>query len=114
MRSEYERRRNMMVEKLNAAPGLSVSPPPGAFYVYVSCAGTIGKTTAGGKKIATEADFVNYLLEEYNVATVPGEAFGLSPFFRVTFAVSDDDINESCKRIQEACKALTGSKAAVA
>ncbi len=114
MRNEYQRRRDMMVDKLNAAPGLSVTPPPGAFYLYVSCAGCVGKTTASGKKIASEADFVAYLLEEYNVATVPGEAFGLSPFFRVTFAVSDEDINESCKRIQEACKALTGAASAAA
>jgi aspartate aminotransferase len=114
MRGEYQRRRNMMVEKLNAAPGLSVAPPPGAFYLYVSCAGCIGKTAANGKKINDEADFVAYLLEEYNVATVPGEAFGLSPFFRVTFAVSDDDIHESCKRIQDACKALSGSASAAA
>jgi len=112
MRTEYERRRNMMVEKINQAPGLSVTSPPGAFYLYISCEGTLGKTSANGKTIKTEADFVDYLLEDYNVATVPGGAFGLSPFFRVTFAVSDDDINEACKRITEACKALNGKRQA--
>ena len=112
MRTEYERRRNMMVDKINQAPGLSVTAPPGAFYLYISCEGTLGKTSANGKTIKTEADFVDYLLEDYNVATVPGSAFGLSPFFRVTFAVSDDDINEACKRITEACKALSGKKQA--
>lgn len=108
MRLEYERRRNAMVDKINAAPGLSVTAPPGAFYLYISCAGTLGKKTASGKTIETEGDFVNYLLEEYNVAAVPGEAFGLSPFFRVTFAISDAEINEACARIQQACEALTG------
>lgn len=106
MRSEYQRRRDMMVRLINDAPGLSVAPPPGAFYLYVSCAGTIGKTTKTGKKIASEADFVDYLLTEYHIAVVPGAAFGLSPFFRVTFAVSDEDITQSCKRIADACRAL--------
>jgi aspartate aminotransferase len=114
MRSEYERRRNTMTDKINQATGLSVTAPPGAFYLYISCKGTIGKTTAAGKKITSEADFVGYLLEEYNVATVPGEAFGLSPYFRVTFAVSDEEIDESCKRIQQACAALNGKHAAAA
>lgn len=112
MRVEYERRRNMMVEKINQAPGLSVTAPPGAFYLYISCEGTLGKTSASGKTITTEADFVDYLLEDFNVATVPGSAFGLSPFFRVTFAVSDEEINEACKRITEACKALNGKRQA--
>lgn len=112
MRIEYQRRRNMMVEKINAATGLRVVSPPGAFYLYISCADVLGKTAENGKTIATEADFVNYLLEDYNVAVVPGEAFGLAPYFRVTFAVSDDDINESCKRIQAACAALNGKRQA--
>jgi aspartate aminotransferase len=112
MRMEYERRRNAMVEKINQAPGLKVTAPPGAFYLYISCEGNIGKTTANGKIIENEADFVAYLLEEYNVATVPGEAFGLSPFFRVTFAISDAEIDEACKRIKNACEALTGQKKA--
>jgi aspartate aminotransferase len=112
MRLEYERRRNAMVEKINQAPGLQVTAPAGAFYLYIGCEGTIGKTTAKGKKIETEADFIAYLLDEYNVAVVPGEAFGLSPFFRVTFATSDAEIEEACKRIKDACEALNGQKKA--
>lgn len=106
MRLEYERRRNMMVEKINSIPGLAVTAPPGAFYLYISCAGTLGKMTPDGRKIETEADFVDYLLEAHNVATVPGLAFGLSPFFRVTFALSDADIIESCNRMMAACEGL--------
>ncbi|MDB5478787.1 MAG: aminotransferase class and family protein, partial [Alphaproteobacteria bacterium] len=114
MRHEYERRRNMMVEKLNECAGLQVTAPPGAFYLYVSCAGVIGKTTERGRTIFNEGDFVDYLLGEHNVATVPGEAFGLSPYFRVTFAVSDEDIIESCTRIKQACAGLTNKREEVA
>lgn len=106
MQGEYERRRNMMVDLLNQCPGLSVTAPPGAFYLFVSCAGILGKTAPNGKKMTTEADFVDYMLADYNVATVPGEAFGLTPFFRVTFAVSDADIVASCARIKQACEGL--------
>lgn len=106
MTAEYERRRNMMADKINAIAGLSVAPPAGAFYLYISCAGVLGKTTSSGKTLQTEADMVDYLLEEYNVAVVPGEAFGLSPYFRVTFAISDDDIIEACERMKNACENL--------
>lgn len=106
MRSEYLRRRDMMVAKLNACPGLMVEAPQGAFYLYVSCAGVLGKQTADGRVIAGEDDFVTALLEECNIAVVPGEAFGLSPFFRVTFAIGDDEITEACARIQKFCEEL--------
>ena len=106
MNAEYERRRNMMAEKINAIDGLSVAPPAGAFYLYISCAGVLGKTAANGKVIGSEADFIDYLLEDYNVAVVPGEAFGLSPYFRVTFAISDAEIIEACERIRNACDTL--------
>ena len=91
-----------------------MTAPAGAFYLYVSCEGVLGKVTAAGQKIATEADFCQYLLEEYHLAVVPGEAFGLSPYFRVYFAISDDVLAESCTRLQQACAALksNGSKAA--
>lgn len=106
MNAEYERRRNMMVEKINQAEGLSVAPPAGAFYLYISCAGVLGKTSPEGKVLNSEADFVDYLLDAHNVAVVPGEAFGLSPYFRVTFAIADVEINEACMRIQDACAVL--------
>jgi aspartate aminotransferase len=81
--------------------------------VYPSCAGCIGKTTPEGKVINTDAEFVTYLLETVGVAAVQGEAFGLSPYFRISYATSTESLVEACKRIQKACAALTG-KARVA
>lgn len=114
MRQAYERRRNTMAAGINQANGLSVTAPAGAFYLYVNCAGILGKVTASGKKLATEADVCAYLLDEYHLAVVPGEAFGLSPYFRVYFAISDEMITESCKRLQEACANLHSNGAAAA
>jgi aspartate aminotransferase len=114
MRQAYERRRNTMADGINQATGLTVTRPAGAFYLYVNCSGILGKTTPSGKVLATEADVCAYLLDEYHLAVVPGEAFGLTPYFRVYFAISDDMITESCKRLQKACAGLNenGSKAA--
>jgi aspartate aminotransferase len=114
MRAIYQTRRDTMVAGINKADGLSVTAPAGAFYLYVSCEGVLGKVTAAGKKITNEADFCQYLLDEYHLAVVPGEAFGLSPYFRVYFAISDEVLAESCTRLQQACAALksNGSKAA--
>jgi len=106
MRNEYQRRRDLMVGRINQTACLSVTAPPGAFYLYISCEKALGKTTADGRKINTENDFVTYLLEQHNVAVVPGEAFGLSPFFRVTFAISDEEIIEACNRLHKACEEL--------
>ena len=86
----FEQRRDMVVDLLNQAEGLTCHKPEGAFYVYPSCAGCIGKTTPDGKTIATDEDFVTYLLEGAGVAVVQGEAFGMSPFFRVSYATSTE------------------------
>jgi aspartate aminotransferase len=95
-----------VVEMLNKAPGLRCHKPEGAFYVYPSCAGAIGKTTPQGKRIESDDDFVTYLLESEGVAAVQGSAFGLSPYFRISYATSTELLEEACRRIQRACAAL--------
>jgi aspartate aminotransferase len=102
----FKARRDLVVDMLNQAPGLHCHRPEGAFYVYPSCAGAIGKTTPQGKVINTDEDFVTYLLEAAGVAAVQGAAFGLSPFFRISYATSIEALREACSRIQRACKAL--------
>jgi aspartate aminotransferase len=103
----FKRRRDMVVEMLNAAEGISCPTPEGAFYVYPSIAGCIGKTSAGGVKIEDDETFATALLEEKGVAVVFGAAFGLSPNFRVSYATSDEALKEACTRIQDFCAALT-------
>ena len=103
----FKARRDLVVEMLNAAEGLSCHKPEGAFYVYPSCAGCMGKTTPDGKRLETDEDFAGYLLETVGVAVVHGEAFGFSPFFRVSYATSMEALKEACTRIQKACAALT-------
>jgi len=103
----FKSRRDLVVKMLNAAQGLDCPTPEGAFYVYPSCAGCMGKTTPDGQVIKTDGDFVTYLLETEGVAAVHGEAFGLSPHFRVSYATSNDLLVEACTRIQRACAALT-------
>jgi aspartate aminotransferase len=103
----FKRRRNMVVEMLNAAEGITCPTPEGAFYVYPSIAGCMGKTTPGGKLIETDEDFATALLEETGVAVVFGGAFGLSPNFRVSYATSDENLEKACTRIQEFCAALS-------
>jgi aspartate aminotransferase len=106
MRKVYERRRNLVVDMLNAAPGLRCHKPEGAFYVFPDMRGCIGKTTAAGKKIETDEDFTIALLEEVGVATVHGAAF-LSPgHFRISYATSDDVLKEACTRIQKFCAGM--------
>ncbi|MGH7005472.1 MAG: aminotransferase class I/II-fold pyridoxal phosphate-dependent enzyme, partial [Alphaproteobacteria bacterium] len=102
----FKERRDLVVSMLNEAQGLRCPVPEGAFYVYPSCAGTIGKTTPQGKRIATDEDFVTYLLEIGGVAVVQGSAFGLAPHFRVSYATSTELLRDACKRIQKACAAL--------
>ncbi|MEM7169382.1 MAG: pyridoxal phosphate-dependent aminotransferase [Pseudomonadota bacterium] len=103
----FAARRDMVAEMLNDCPGLRCPKPEGAFYVYPSCAGVIGKTTPQGQKLETDGDFVTYLLEAEGVAVVQGEAFGLSPHFRVSYATSTEALKEACLRIKRACEALT-------
>jgi aspartate aminotransferase len=92
---------------LNAADGIACPVPEGAFYVYPSIAGCIGKTTANGTKIETDEDFATALLEDHGVAVVFGAAFGLSPNFRVSYATSDENLKEACTRIQTFCAGLS-------
>ncbi len=102
----FQSRRDLVVSMLNQAEGLSCLRPEGAFYVYPSCAGLIGRSTPEGKTIETDLDFVTYLLESVGVACVHGEAFGLSPNFRISYATSEEMLKEACTRIQKACAAL--------
>ncbi len=104
----FKERRDMVVDMLNAAEGIECLKPEGAFYVYPSCAGLIGKATPDGKVIETDEDFVTYLLESEGVACVQGTAFGLAPYFRISYATSTENLEEACTRIQRACTALKG------
>jgi len=103
----FRSRRDLVVEALNQAPGLHCAKPEGAFYVYPSCAGAIGKKTPEGVTIADDLAFITYLLESAGVAVVPGTAFGLSPHFRVSYATATEALQDACARIQRACAALT-------
>ncbi len=103
----FKERRDLVVSMLNQAQGIECPTPTGAFYVYPSVAGMIGKKTSDGKTLTNDADVVTYLLESEGVAVVHGEAFGLSPYFRVSFATATDLLEEACIRIQRACAALT-------
>lgn len=103
----FKDRRDLVVSMLNQATGLTCATPEGAFYVYPSCAGAMGKTTPEGKLLKTDEDFVTYLLETEGVAAVHGEAFGLSPHFRISYATSTDLLEDACQRIQRACAALS-------
>ena len=102
----FQRRRDMVVEMLNAADGIECPVPEGAFYVYPSIAGCIGKTSAGGAQISDDEAFATALLEEKGVAVVFGAAFGTSPCFRVSYATSDEALREACTRIQDFCAGL--------
>jgi len=102
----FMERRDLVVSMLNQAAGLSCPKPVGAFYVYPSCAGMIGKTTPEGKTLENDEDVVAYFLESEGVASVHGAAFGLSPHFRVSYATSTELLKEACMRIQRACAAL--------
>ncbi|USG62389.1 pyridoxal phosphate-dependent aminotransferase [Sneathiella marina] len=103
----FEERRDLVVSMLNQAAGLSCPKPEGAFYVYPSCAGCIGKKTPEGNIIESDLDFASALLEAEGVAVVHGEAFGLSPHFRVSYATSTEALTEACNRIQRFCASLS-------
>jgi aspartate aminotransferase len=105
-RAAFLRRRDAVVSALNAAPGLSCATPDGAFYVYPSCAGCIGKTAPDGTVVADDAAFCRALLAAEGVAVVHGAAFGLSPHFRVSYAAADDVLGEACARIARFCASL--------
>jgi aspartate aminotransferase len=102
----FQGRRDLVVGMLNQAQGIACHRPEGAFYVFPSCAGTIGRKTPDGKIIETDQDFASYLLMEAGVSVVFGAAFGLSPFFRISYATSTELLEEACRRIQRACGSL--------
>ncbi len=99
----FKERRDLVVSMLNQAKGIKCPTPEGAFYVYPSCEGCLGKTTPKGKLISNDQDFVEALLEEEGVAVVHGEAFGLAPFFRISYATSTENLVKACERIQRFC-----------
>jgi len=110
----FKERRDLVVKLLNEVDGVSCHTPEGAFYIYASCAGCMGKTTPDGKVLETDEDFVTYLLESVGVAAVHGAAFGLSPYFRVSYATSTENLTSACERIKTACAQLNGEAKAVA
>ncbi len=106
MAAAYQRRRDLVVEALNRAPGMVCHRPEGAFYVYPNIAGCLGKTTEGGKRLSTDEDFALALLEERHVAVVHGAAFGMSPYLRISYATGDAALAEACERIVAFCEGL--------
>jgi aspartate aminotransferase len=99
----FEQRRDLVVSMLNQARGLHCPTPEGAFYVYPSCEGLLGKTAPSGKVIQSDEDFAVELLETEGVAVVFGAAFGLSPHFRISYATANSLLEDACQRIQRFC-----------
>lgn len=102
----FQARRDLVVAELNGIAGIRCHSPDGAFYAFPSCAGLMGKTAPDGKTLATDDDFVMYLLEAQNLAVLQGDAYGASPFFRISFATSVPQLQEGCRRLRLACEAL--------
>jgi aspartate aminotransferase len=102
----FQKRRDLVVSMLNQASGLVCPTPEGAFYVYPSCEKLIGRTAPSGRVIGSDKDFANELLESEGVAVVFGEAFGLSPFFRISYATSEAILEDACGRIQRFCASV--------
>ena len=103
----FKERRDLVVSMLNQANGMECLTPDGAFYVYPSCAGCIGKKTPSGKVIENDFDFITALLDAEGVAVVHGAAFGLSPHFRISYATATEALEDACQRIQRFCASLT-------
>lgn len=106
-RTAFQRRRDLVVDALNAIDGVSCRRPEGAFYTYASCAGLIGRRTPDGTVIDSDAAFCRFLLERHDVAVVPGSCFGLAPYFRLSYATSDENLREAVTRIAKACRELS-------
>ena len=106
MIAAYQRRRDIAVEMLNAAPGLHCHKPEGAFYVFPNVAGCLGRTSPAGRAIATDEDFARALLEEAHVAIVPGVSYGMSPYIRISTASEEAVLVEGCRRIAAFCGTL--------
>lgn len=102
----FQQRRDIVVGELNRIPGIHCHLPEGAFYAFPSCAGVMGKTTPDGKVLASDEDFVLYLLDAQNLAVLQGDAYGMSPFFRISFATSVPKLQEGLRRLSLACGAL--------
>ncbi len=111
-RAAFERRRDLVVAGIATIPGLTLAPPEGAFYAYIGCAGLIGKHTPKGDVLTDDTAVTQYLLTEGRVAAVPGAAYGLSPFFRISTATSETVLSEAISRIANAVAALQASEAA--
>ncbi|WP_416795651.1 pyridoxal phosphate-dependent aminotransferase [Ciceribacter azotifigens] len=105
-KASFRRRRDLVVSALNKIDGIECRVPEGAFYTFASCKGMIGRTTPDGKRIESDTDFTDYLLETVDVAVVPGSAFGLSPYFRISYATSEAELTEALSRIAAASAAL--------
>ena len=105
-RASFLHRRDLVVEALNAIPGITCRRPEGAFYAFAGCAGVIGRTTPAGTVLSTDADFCRYLLEDHDVAVVPGSIFGLAPYFRVSYATAEAELRTAMTRIARAVEVL--------
>ena len=105
-RAAFQRRRDFVVERLNAIEGIVCPRPEGAFYTFASCAGLIGRRSPDGTLIDSDTAFCRYLLDAHDLAVVPGSCFGLAPYFRISYAASDADLREACERLQRACEVL--------
>ncbi|MES0172592.1 pyridoxal phosphate-dependent aminotransferase [Mesorhizobium sp. M0006] len=103
----FKTRRDLCLAAFNDIEGLSCRTPDGAFYLFPSCAGMIGRRRPDGRAIETDIDFATFLLEDAGVAVVPGSAFGLAPYFRISFATATDKLRSACERIEEACGKLS-------
>ena len=106
-RRAFQRRRDLVVDALNAVDGIVCRRPEGAFYTYANCAGLLGRKTPDGTIINSDSDFCRYLLERHDVAVVPGSCFGLAPYIRLSYAASEQNLSEATKRIANACKELS-------
>lgn len=104
--AEFQARRDAIVPRINAIAGLHCHTPEGAFYVFPSCQGILGSTTKEGRRIETSDDFVLYLLDSVGLAVLQGTAYGVPPYFRISFATSMNNLEEGCKRLASACAAL--------
>jgi aspartate aminotransferase len=105
-RGVFEQRVGKVVRWLNEVPGVHCHVPEGAFYVFAACGDLIGKKTPSGAVIGNDTDLVMHLLESQGIGVVQGEAYGMSPFFRVSFAASDAQLEDGCRRIRRACEEL--------
>lgn len=106
-RHSFQQRRDLVVDGLNAIEGLTCPRPEGAFYTFANCSGVLGRKTPSGELLETDADFCSYVLEDHDVAIVPGRAFGLSPYFRISYATSETELREALKRIAKAVELLS-------